>query len=93
MPVGDEAKEEYLNMSRLYAELLTPYFVTNKNTSLEDWQRHYALYEEYCKRIDKEGYDKVINELEEQLQNYSVEESDECCMRWDILKSIFSMEI
>ena len=84
MPVGDEAKEEYLNMSRLYAELLTPYFVTNKNTSLEDWQRHYALYEEYCKRIDKEGYDKVINELEEQLQNYSVEESDEFCMRWGI---------
>lgn len=84
MPVGEKEQEEYLKLSRLYAELLSPYFVTNKNTNLEDWKEHYKLYVQYCKRIDEEGEDAVFKELEEKLQNFPAEDSEMFCMRWGI---------
>lgn len=84
MPMGDEEKEEYLTLTRLYAELITPYFVTNKNTNLEDFLKHHELYNKYCDRIDNEGEEAVIKELEDKLFNFPVEESDTFCMRWGI---------
>lgn len=84
MPTGDEEKKEYLKLTRLYAELITPYFVTNKFTGLKDWKEHEELYNEYCDRIDREGEEAVIRELEEKLFNYPAEESDTYCMRWGI---------
>ncbi len=84
MPKGEKEKEEYLILSRLYCELLSPYFVVNKNALLDEWQAHYKLYKKYCKRIDKEGEEVVLKELEDKLFNFSAEECDEYCMRWGI---------
>ena len=92
MPLGDKAKEEYLDLLHVYTELLSPYFIVNKNASLEDWKRHYELYEHYCKRIDEEGEDKIIKELEETLQQYSPEDCDQYCMRWGIKNYIYDKE-
>lgn len=92
MPLGEKAKAEYLDLLHVYTELLSPYFVVNKNASLEDWERHYALYEHYCKRVDEEGEEKVIKELEETLQQYSPEYCDQYCMRWGIKNYIYDKE-
>ena len=84
MPNGEEERQEYIDLLRVYTELLSPYFVVNKNLSLDDWQKHYKLYKEYCDRVDKEGEEKVIKELEDKLQHFSTEECDTFCMRWGI---------
>ena len=40
MPNGEEERQEYIDLLRVYTELLSPYFVVNKNLSLDDWQKH-----------------------------------------------------
>ena len=92
MPLGEKAKEEYLDLLHVYTELLSPYFVVNKNASLEDWKKHYELYEHYCNRVDEEGEEKVIKELEETLQQYSSKYCDQYCMRWGIKNYIYNKE-
>jgi hypothetical protein len=84
MPAGEKQEEEYIQLTRVYAELVSPYFITNVNTNLEDWIKHYELYKKYCDRIDEEGEDVVIRQLEEQLFNYTAEESNSFCMRWGL---------
>ena len=92
MPKGEEAKEQYIKELNVYTELLSPYFVVNKNTSLEDWQKHYELYEKYCKRVDKEGEEKVLKELEDKLTQYSHDECDQYIMHWGIKNYIYDKE-
>ena len=82
MGIFQKGEEEYIKLSRLYAELVSPYFITNKNTNLEDWEKHYELYKKYCNRIDVEGEDSVIKELEDKLHTFSHEECEYYCMRW-----------
>lgn len=81
-------EEKYVDLLRVYTELLSPYFILNRNLALEEWEKHYNLYKHYCNRVDKEGEEKVIKELEEKLQNFSEEEANNLCARWgtNILK-------
>ena len=90
IPRDEMKREKYLETLEIYTELLSPYFIVNKNTSLEDWQKHYELYKKYCKRVDKEGEEKVLRELEEELQSYDDEECDEYCMHWGIKNYIYN---
>ena len=90
IPRDEKEREKYLETLEIYTELLSPYFIVNKNTSLEDWEKHYALYKEYCKRVDKEGEEKVLNELEDKLKSYTDEECDEYCMHWGIKNYIYN---
>ena len=92
MPKDEKAKEEYVDLFRVYTELLTPYYVVNFNLTLDEWERHYELFEKYCQRIDDEGREKVIKELEEELQSYPLEECDSYCMRWGNYILIFEKE-
>ncbi|WP_158499610.1 LicD family protein [Methanobrevibacter olleyae] len=92
MPKGEEAKEEYLKNLHIYTELLSPYFIVNKNTSLEDWQKHYELYKKYCHRVDKEGEEKVLKELEDKLTQYNHDECDQYIMHWGIKNYIYNKE-
>ena len=83
IPNDEEEREEYVELLRLYTELLSPYFVVNKKLSMEEWKKHYKLYEDYCKRVDREGEEKVLKELEDKLTSFaSDEECDTYCMRW-----------
>ena len=59
MPNDEKEREEYIDLLRVYTELLSPYFVVCKSLSFEEWEKHYKLYEEYCRRVDKEGEEKV----------------------------------
>ena len=93
IPNDEKEKEEYLNLLHVYTELLSPYFIVNKNASLEDWQKHYELYVSYCRRIDAEGEEKVIGELEDTLQKHSIEDCDQYCMRWGIKNYIYDKEL
>ena len=70
IPSDETEKQEYLDLLHVYTELVSPYFIVNKHATYENWDRHYNLYKKYCDRIDKEGEDKVINELEAILQQY-----------------------
>lgn len=90
MPVGEEAKKEYMDLLHVYTELLSPYFVVNKETSLEDWERHHELYEHYCRRIEKEGEEKVLKELEDTITQYPPEGSEYYMMTWGIRNHIYA---
>ena len=93
IPNDEEARKEYVDLLRVYTELLSPYFVVNKNLSLEEWERHYKLYEKYCKKVDKEGEEKVLKELENKLASFaSDEECDTYCMRWGITILMYKKE-
>ena len=92
LPVGDEAKEKYLEKLHIYTELLSPYFIVNKNTSLEDWKKHYQLYKKYCKRVDREGEEKVLKELEDDLTQYKHEGCEQYIMHWGIKNYIYNKE-
>lgn len=85
IPNDEKDRKEYIDLLRVYTELLSPYFVVNKNLSLDEWQHHYNLYREYCDMCDKEGEEKVIKELEDKLRSFaSDDECDTYCMRWGI---------
>lgn len=90
IPRDESEREKYLETLEIYTELLSPYFIVNKNTSLEDWQKHYELYKKFCKRVDKEGEEKVLKELEDKLQSYTDDECDEYCMHWGIKNYIYN---
>lgn len=92
MPKGEKEKEEYVDLLRVYTELLTPYYVVNFNLNLDEWEKHYRLYEEYHNRIKEEGEEKVIRELEERLQGYSLKECDSLCMCWGNYILIYKKE-
>ena len=82
IPNDEEMRKEYIDLLHVYTELLTPYYVVNQYVPIEEWQRHYKLYQSYCDRVDKEGEEAVIKELEEKLQRFPTEECDDFCMRW-----------
>ena len=93
LPSGEKERQEYLDLLHVYTELLSPYFIVHKNATYEDWDRHYSLYKKYCDRIDKEGEEKVIGELEATLQQHSIEDCDEYCMRWGMKEYIYDKEL
>ncbi|RPF52000.1 phosphorylcholine metabolism protein LicD [Methanobrevibacter gottschalkii DSM 11977] len=93
IPRGEKEKQKYLDLLHVYTELLSPYFIVNKHATYEDWEKHYKLYKKYCDRIDKEGEEKVLNELENTLQQYSIEDCDEYCMCWGTKDYIYDKEL
>ena len=92
MPNDEKEREEYIDLLRVYTELLSPYFVVCKSLSFEEWEKHYKLYEEYCRRVDKEGEEKVLKELEEKLQHFPTDECRTYCMRWGINTLMYEKE-
>ncbi|MCI5736636.1 MAG: LicD family protein [Methanobrevibacter ruminantium] len=93
IPKDEEKKQEYVELLHLYTELLSPYFVVNKNLSIDGWKKHYELYKDYCKIVDKEGEEKVLKELEDKLASFaSDEDCDTYCMRWGINTLIYKKE-
>ena len=92
MPTGEEEKKEYIDLFRVYADLISPYFIVSQNLPLDEWQKHYGHYKHYCDRIDKEGEEKILNELESKLLYFSEDECDEYHVRWGLFTHIFKKE-
>ena len=82
IPNDEEMRKKYIDLLHVYTELLTPYYVVNQYVPIEEWERHYKLYQSYCDRVDEEGEEAVIKELEDELQCFPTEECDDYCMRW-----------
>ena len=89
MPKDEEKRQEFIDLFQVYLELLSPYFVVCKNLSSEDWQRHCNLYKNYCDRIDNEGEEKIIRELENQLQHFPEDDCDQYILRWGVFTQVF----
>lgn len=82
MPRGEKEENEYIDLFRVYSELLSPYFTICRDLTFEEWDKHFKLYEEYFNRGTVEGDDKVLAELAEKLQNYPTDDCERYCMRW-----------
>lgn len=89
MPLGEEEEKEYVDLFRVYSELLSPYFTICRDLTFEEWDHHFKLYEEYFNIATVEGDDKVLKELADKLQNYPTEECERYCMRWGDLIYIY----
>lgn len=84
MPVDEEKQEQYKTLLKVYTELMSPYFVVNKNLSIADFKQHYRLYNRYYWKSKLLGRERVIKQLEKWLLQFSDEECDTYCMRWGI---------
>ena len=84
MPLDVKKQEQYQTLLKVYTELISPYFVVNKNLSIADFKSHYRLYNKYYWKSKILGRERVIKQLEKWLLQFSEEECDTYCMRWGI---------
>ena len=82
MPKGEEAKKHHRMIVKTYCELLAPYAVANRNILYENADFNYENYSYYLKRAEKEGLDKILNELFTEITSVPEEESDAWYMVW-----------
>ena len=82
MPKGEEAKKHHRMIVKTYCELLAPYAVANRNILYENADFNYENYSYYLKRAEKEGLDKILNELLTEITSVPEEESDAWYMVW-----------
>ena len=75
-------QEEYIDLFRVYSELLSPYFTICRDLTIEEWDKHFELYKEYFNKANVEGDEQVLKELGDKLQGYPTEECERYCMRW-----------
>lgn len=82
IPNVKDGQEEHLKQMRVFLEVLSPYFITSKNISLQDYDEHKQLVFKYYDEIEKRGYDEVMKELYNKLYTYPSEKADTLCLRW-----------
>ncbi len=82
MPVGEKEEEEYIDLFRVYSELLSPYFTICRDLTIEEWDKHFELYQKYFNRANEIGDEEVLKELGAKLQGYPTEDCENYCMRW-----------
>ena len=82
MPVGEKEEEEYIDLFRVYSELLSPYFTICRDLTIEEWDKHFELYQKYFNRANEIGDEEVLKELGAKLQGYPTEDCERYCMRW-----------
>lgn len=82
MPVGEKEEEEYIDLFRVYSELLSPYFTICRDLTIEEWDKHFELYQKYYNRANEIGDEEVLKELGAKLQGYPTEDCERYCMRW-----------
>lgn len=82
MPVGEKEEEEYIDLFRVYSELLSPYFTICRDLTIEEWDKHFELYQKYYNKANEIGDEAVLKELGAKLQGYPTEDCENYCMRW-----------
>ncbi|MBQ0078459.1 MAG: LicD family protein [Eubacterium sp.] len=92
LPADPDAAWEQRKNMKLYTELLSPYFILNKQLLEGNSDFDYPLFLEYYERCKKEGFDKVTDELKAKITNCSWEDAGYYCMRWGTITYIFPKE-
>ncbi len=84
LPKDETESKKYIQMLKVYTELVSPYFIVNKNLSIEEFEKHYKLYNKYYWMTKLFGRKRIINWLEKMFERYSEEDCEVYCMRWGI---------
>ena len=93
MPLDSAAKWEHRKKVKIYTELLSPYFVVNRNILYENTEFDFELYKQYLARSEKEGLDVVLKELLDEITSVDESESDMYCMRWGLRTLMYGQEL
>ena len=93
MPLGEDAKWNHRKLVKVYTELLSPYFVVNRNILHENTEFDFDLYNKYYKKSLIFGKKKVLNELLEKITSTTTENSDCYCMRWGTRTLMYGIDL
>ena len=86
VPKDPEKYKEFRRLLLVYTELLTSYFVVNRQVVNKDSDFDYDTYKYYCDMMDEKGRPYVLGLLEDKIFSYSDtdEECDYYCLRWGL---------
>lgn len=85
VPSDSELQREHIGKLNIYADMVMPYYgYTNRADD-----KYLAMYDEYASRAEKEGKDKIIKELENDLFTMKEEDSEYYVLRWGTLSHVF----
>ena len=86
VPRDPEKYKEFRKLLLVYTELLTSYFVVNRQVVNKGSDFDYDTYKYYCDLMDKKGRPYVLKLLEDKIFCYSDsdEECDYYCLRWGL---------
>ncbi len=93
LPLLEEEKWEHRRHLKVYAELLSPYFVVGKNILEENKDYDPKLYKKYYLKSKILGKKRVLNELLDKLTKTTEENSNQYCMRWGIRTLIYDKDL
>lgn len=93
MPLSQEGKWHHRQLVKVYTELLSPYFVVNRNILYDNVDFDYNLYNKYYKKSRILGKKRVLNELLEKITSTSEENSDYYCMRWGTRTLMYGQDL
>ncbi len=86
VPKDPEKYKEFRKLLLVYTELLTSYFVVNRQVVNPDSEFDYECYNYYYKMMEEKGRDYVLGLLSDKIFSYSDtdEECDYYCLRWGL---------
>lgn len=93
MPLSEEGKWEHRRYLKAYTELLSPYFVVNRNILHENRDFDYKLYNKYYWKSIFFGKQKVLDELLAKITATTEEQSDCYCMRWGMRTLMYGQDL
>ena len=93
MPMSEEGKWEHRRYLKAYTELLSPYFVVNRNILHQNTDFDYKLYNKYYWKSIFLGRNKVLGELLDKVTATPEEESDCYCMRWGMRTLMYGKDL
>ena len=90
MPRDAQEQNMWLKKHWIYSELLCSTFRV-ANERISDWL-DWDLYNEYRLRYEKEGRQKILKELHDELFSVDEETADEYCLRWGLRNIIYDID-
>ena len=90
IPKDPDLQDEWFTKHWIYAELFAQAYKVANNRVFE--YLDFKLYDEYCSRVEEEGIDAVLKELEDELFSISEDEATEYCSRWGLRNLIYDID-
>lgn len=85
VPSDPELQREHIGKLNIYADMVMPYYgYTNRADD-----KYLELYEKYQKRVETEGRENIIKELEQDLFSMQDDDCDYYILRWGTLSHVF----